>query len=357
MSFTEHEAYMRMAISIAQDGLGRTWPNPTVGCVIVQGGRAIGHGRTADSGRPHAETEALKMAGDAAKGATAYVSLEPCNHHGKTPPCSQALIDAGVGKVYVACEDPDPRTAGQGIAALRAAGIEVELGLCVDLALAVNAGFFKCLRTGTPFVVLKQAVSADGMVAALKSHGPDQRTYISGPEAQSFVHELRATFDAIGVGVNTVLSDNPLLTVRLDGYEHSLVRVVFDSHLRIPLESNLVQTASRDPVWVCYQDASPDTVAALEAAGVKLFQTGRSVQSALEVLGAQGITRLLVEGGPTLHGALLQAGLADQAMILKSPKTIGAGGLKGADFEASGFECIEKRDLGEDLLEIFCPAP
>lgn len=355
MTFTPDEAYMRMALSIAEDGLGRVWPNPSVGCVIVQGGVAVGYGRTADNGRPHAEAAALTMAGDKAKGATVYVTLEPCAERGRDESCSDKLIAAGVSRVVVACLDINPVVYKKGIAKLEAAGIEVEVGLYEQHAVDSHIGFFHRIQKKRPFVVLKQAVSVDGMVAALKSHRPGQRTYISGPQAREYVHELRATFDAVAVGIHTVLSDDPLLTVRLDGHEHRIVRVVFDSHLRIPVDSRLVQSASDDPLLILHNTSLEREEGFGHQDGVELLRVGASARSALEVLANYGITRLLVEGGPTLHGALIAEGLVDEAHVLKSKIVLGEDGLAGVDVEALGFECVEKRDLGEDLLEVYRP--
>jgi len=349
MNYSVDEAYMKMALSIAQDGLGRVWPNPSVGCVLVNDGVAVGHGRTADGGRPHAETEAIKMAGEKARGATAYVTLEPCNHDGKTPPCSGALIRAGVSRVFVACEDPDPRTAGQGITALRDARIEVDVGLYAQEARDLNVGFFNRLEKGMPFICLKQAVSSNGMIAS----APGQRTQISGVDAHEYLHDLRSTYDAIAVGIGTVLADDPMLTARVDGHVHSIVRIVFDSGLRIPLDSKLVQSASDDPVWVVYKAAGEERKKALEDAGVTLIESGACVQSALDAITGHGITRLLVEGGAKLHNSFIDAGLFDEVQLLKAAQALPDDGYKAAEFDFNSMMQVEKRDLGEDLLEIF----
>jgi len=343
------ESYMRMALSLAEEGLGRVWPNPAVGCVIVNDGVVVGQGRTADGGRPHAEAEALAEAGAAAKGADVYVSLEPCSHHGKTPPCAEALVEAGVARVFVGCGDPDPRVAGQGIAILQDAGIEVVEGLCEDEALALNRGFFMRIEKGRPFVCLKQAVSADGMIAA----GVGQRTQISGKDAHHYLHELRSTYDAIAVGVNTVIADDPLLTVRLKGHQHSIVRVVFDRDLRIPLDSQLVQTAKEEALWVVHYGAAERTRTRLEEAGVKLIQTGGCVRSALHALAAEGLTRLLVEGGAKLHHSFLEADLFDEVQLLKAPHELGAEGVRGALFPIDRLELEEMTGLGQDTLYIY----
>jgi len=353
MNYSVDEAYMRMALSVAQDGLGRVWPNPSVGCVLVHDGVPVGVGCTADGGRPHAETVAIAAAGERAKGATAYVTLEPCHHHGKTPPCSRALIEAGVSRVVVACVDPDPRTAGQGIEALRAVGIDVEVGLYGDMALDLNIGFFKRVEENRPFVCLKQAISANGLIASRDAHGAGQHTQISGHDAHEYLHFLRATYDAIAVGIHTVLSDDPLLTARVEGHMHSIVRVVFDSQLKIPLDSRLVQSASGDPVWVLCKVADADKKQALNDAGVRVIETGACVTSALNRLAEAGITRLLVEGGAKLHNSFIEADVFDEVQILRSVNMLDAGGVEGAVFDLDALMCVEKREMGEDLLEIY----
>src|SRR5580700_4659831 len=223
--------HMRTALGLARRGLGNTWPNPAVGCVIVKDGRVVGRGWTQKGGRPHAETEALARAGKGAKGATAYVSLEPCSHHGKTPPCAEALIAAGVSRVVAAVEDPDPRVSGRGIARLRAAGIAVEAGLCAAEAAELNAGFFCRVAQGRPLVTLKLAASLDGRIATPTG----KSRWITGPAARERAHLLRAAHDAVLIGTGTALADDPQLTCRLPGLEaRSPVRIVIDRTLRLP---------------------------------------------------------------------------------------------------------------------------
>lgn len=345
--------YMQRALELAREGLGRVWPNPSVGCVIVKDGVIIGGARTQDGGRPHAEELVLEQLGERARGATAYVTLEPCNHDRDPKPCAQNLIDAGVYRVVVACLDPDPRTAGQGIRRLRDAGIEVVTGVCEQEAIEINRGFFKHKKLGIPFVTLKQAVSADGMIASRDDNGVGVRTQISGKEAHQYLHELRSSYDAIAVGVNTVIADDPMLTTRLGGVDHHIVRVVFDGALRIPIEGKLVQSARNEPLWVCFQSASQDRQDELTALGVRLLQTNGSVQSGVAALGAFGITRLLVEGGAKLHGAFMRAGLVDELQILRSSIELGSQAVKGADFANFGFVSCERRQLGEDSLEVY----
>src|SRR5713226_5495304 len=241
------ETAMRAALALARRGLGRVWPNPAVGCVVARDGRVVGRRWTQPGGRPHAETEALARAGEAAHGATAYVSLEPCSHWGKTPPCADALIAAGLGRVVVALEDPDPRVAGGGVARLRAAGIAVEAGLGAAEAAEINAGFFQRVRLGRPLVTLKLATSLDGRIATASG----ESRWITGPAARERAHLLRATHDGILVGTDTVLADNPQLTCRLPGLDaHSPVRVVIDRQLRIPLDAHIFAEARQVPTWV-----------------------------------------------------------------------------------------------------------
>src|SRR6266446_3099076 len=258
--------HMRAAIALARRGLGDVWPNPAVGCVIVRKGRVVGRGWTQPGGRPHGETVALARAGVAATGATAYVTLEPCCHWGKTPPCADALIAAGLRRVVVALEDPDPRVAGAGIERLRAAGIEVEVGLCAAEAAEINAGFLQRVRLGRPLVTLKLATSLDGRIATA---GGESR-WITGPLARERAHLLRATHDAILVGTDTVLADDPRLTCRVPGLSRrSPVRVVIDRHLRISPGARLIAEARQVPTSVVTPGAAdPDRQKALRNAGV-----------------------------------------------------------------------------------------
>jgi len=375
MNYSVDEAYMRMALSISQDGLGRVWPNPSVGCVIVKDGVAAGYGRTADSGRPHAEAVAIAMAGERAKGATAYVTLEPCAVDGREGACADALIKAEVSRVVVACHDPNPVVYKQGISKLEKAGIQVDIGLYEAEAIDSHIGFFSKIEKNRPFVCLKQAVSSNGMIAS----APGQRTQISGADAHEYLHLLRSTYDAIAVGVNTVLADDPMLSARVEGHEHSIVRVVFDSSLSIPLESKLVQTARNEPVWVLYKasyllprDAAhlqqggrkpgqalgcreefEDKKKQLKAAGVTLIETGACVLSALNKLAEAGITRLLVEGGAKLHHSFIEGDVFDEVQVLSSINALPDDGVKAAAFDFDALHNVEKRELGEDLLEIY----
>ena len=326
-------APMRAALALACRGLGTVWPNPAVGCVIVADGRVVGRGWTQPGGRPHAETEALARAGAGARGATAYVSLEPCAHWGKTPPCADALIAAGIGRVVTALEDPDPRVAGRGLRRLAEAGVAVERVICAEEAAEINAGFLSRIRRGRPLVTLKLAATLDGRIATA---GGESR-WITGPAARECGHLLRATHDAIMVGSGTVIADDPDLTCRLPGLRTvPLVRVVVDSDLRTPLASRLAATARADPTWIIARNgADPARRLALGDAGVVLLDVpgsmaGVDLRRALEALAERGLTRLLVEGGGRLAASLLAADLVDRLAWFHAPAVMGGDGWPAA---------------------------
>jgi len=359
---------MRAALALARRGLGTVWPNPAVGCVIVEERQVVGRGWTQPGGRPHGETEALRRAGDAARGAAAYVSLEPCCHWGRTPPCVDALITAGVRRVVVALEDPDPRVAGEGLRRLRAAGLDVEVGLCAKEAAEVNAGFLSRLRLGRPLVTLKFATSLDGRIAT--ASGESQ--WISGPPARERAHALRASHDAIMVGTGTAVADDPQLTCRLPGLDHrSPVRVVIDRHLRIPPAARLIADAHVVPTWVLtLPSADPDRRAAFLASRVTLIdvdpdRTGQvDLAAALTALGERGITRLLVEGGAGLAAAFFRARLVDRLVWVHAPLAIGGDGIPaiaGLDLaalaDAPAFERLSTETIGDDVLTTFRVRP
>ncbi|MDQ2801922.1 MAG: bifunctional diaminohydroxyphosphoribosylaminopyrimidine deaminase/5-amino-6-(5-phosphoribosylamino)uracil reductase RibD, partial [Pseudomonadota bacterium] len=291
-------AHMRAALALARRGLGNTWPNPSVGCIVVKDGRVLGRAVTTPGGRPHAETMALDRAGDAARGATAYVTLEPCCHWGRTPPCTDALIAAGIARVVIAVSDPDPRVDGRGIAQLRAADIEVVQGLLEAAAEDVIAGFALRVRQGRPLVTLKLASTLDGRIATASG----ESRWITGPSARRMAHALRGRHDAIMVGIGTVLADDPDLTCRLPGFRPTpLVRVVIDSRLRTPLAARLVATAAEAPTWVLTREgADPARRAALAARGVTVIEVagagpGVDLAAALAQLSLTGVARVLVE--------------------------------------------------------------
>jgi diaminohydroxyphosphoribosylaminopyrimidine deaminase/5-amino-6-(5-phosphoribosylamino)uracil reductase len=355
---------MQAALALARRGLGTVWPNPAVGCVILNDGRIVGRGWTQPGGRPHGETEALRRAGEAARGATAYVSLEPCCHWGRTPPCTDALIAAGVRRVVVTLEDPDPRVAGGGLRRLRAAGLVVETGLCAEEAAEINAGFFCRLRLGRPLVTLKLATSLDGQIATRRG----ESQWITGPPARERAHALRAAHDAIMVGTGTVLADNPQLTCRLPGLsQRSPVRVVIDRHLRIPPTMRLIADARNVPTWiVTTPSADPTRRQVLLDSGVSVIDVDPAadgtieLRAALAALGERGITRLLVEGGGRLAAALAHARLIDRLIWVHAPLLIGNDGTPAiADFgldslaDAPQFDRLSTETLGSDVLTVF----
>jgi len=327
------EAYMRGALALARRGLGETAPNPSVGCVIVKDNRVIARGRTAAGGRPHAEVAALAAAGAQARGATAYVTLEPCSFTGKTPPCTGALIAAGIARVVIGATDPNPAVNGAGAAQLRAAGIAVtEHVLKADCA-AVISGFAMVMTEGRPLVRLKLASTLDGKIAT--ATGESQ--WLTGPESRRAAHAMRGRHDAIAVGVGTVLADDPELTCRIEGFRSTpLIRIVIDSHLRTPLMSKLVRGAAQTPLWLVHRNgADPARRQALEAAGARLIEVpsaaaGIDLHAALDKLARSGITRLLVEGGATLAAALLREDLVDRLAWFHAPAICGADGYPAA---------------------------
>lgn len=323
---------MAAALALGRRGLGRVWPNPAVGCVILDSeGAVAGRGWTQPGGRPHAETEALARAGARAKGGVAFVTLEPCSHHGATPPCADALIAAGVARVVVAIEDPDDRVAGRGLARLRQAGVAVEVGEAAAAARFDQAGFLARIERGRPLIALKSAMSLDGRIAA---PGGDSK-WITGPEARRFGHRLRADHDAILVGIGTALADDPRLDCRLPGLEAaSPLRVVLDSRLRLPPSADLAAAAASRPTWLfCRPDADVGRRVALEGLGVRVFEApaGRSggldPEAVAGVLAAEGVTRLLIEGGAAVAAAFLAADLVDRIHAFRAPFAIGGDGL------------------------------
>ncbi len=344
--------YMKSALALARSGLGRTVPNPSVGCVIVKNGIVLARARTADGGRPHAEVNALTQAGAAARGATAYVTLEPCSHQGVTGPCSDALIKAGIARVVIACTDPDPRVAGKGIEMLRKAGVQVVENVCRAEAEDVNKGFFLRITENRPLVTLKIASSADGRV----STPPGQSPWITSEHARAFGHVERSQHDAIAVGINTVLEDDPLLTTRVPGIDHAPVRIVFDTHLRIPDTAKIL---SGDNVWiVCGPNADVARRIALEDRKIKVI-VASDLPEALRVFAENGLTRLLIEGGPTLIGSFIEANLYDRLLWFIAPIKIGTGkdavGELGIVYRALAgvIHLTESRKLGIDALEIY----
>jgi len=357
-------AHMQAALALARRGLGRTWPNPAVGCILVKDGRVVGRGWTQRGGRPHAETEALRRAGNAAEGATAYVSLEPCNHHGKTPPCAEALIAARITRTVVAMEDPDPRVAGRGMAMLREAGIEVTPGIGEAEAREINEGFFLRLEKNRPLVTLKLAMTLDGRIATRTG----ESRWITGEPARARSHLLRAQHDGVMVGSGTVLADDPLLNVRLPGLEReSPLRIVLDGRMRLPLTSALVAGARDTPTWlVTLPGGDKHRRQAFVSCGIEVIEAPASRDGGLDLtqvlarLAQHGLTRLLVEGGARLAAALLRDDLVDRLAIFRAPSLIGGDGLPAASgfglerlAEMPQFVPMEIVELGLDRLETY----
>ena len=356
---TPDEKYMQMAIDLASMAIGQTSPNPVVGAVLVKSGRVIGIGAHLKAGEPHAELHALRMAGSEADGSTMYVTLEPCSHFGKTPPCVDAIISAGVQRVVVAMVDPFPQVAGTGIAKMREAGIEVEVGVQNEQAEQLNQVFLHYVNTGLPFVTLKLAATMDGYTATSTGNS----LYITSLESRAEVHRLRSVVDAIVVGVDTVRADNPQLTVRMSESSKSPVRVVFDSFLRIPLDSRLVVDKANKTIVITTDLAPLDKEILLQGEGVEVIRLPSEndqvpLKKALQHLASKGYLHLLLEGGQRLASSFMQASLVTQMWIFHSPKLLGGGkGLLAWRNPQTMSEAIElshvvHRTFNEDVLTI-----
>jgi diaminohydroxyphosphoribosylaminopyrimidine deaminase / 5-amino-6-(5-phosphoribosylamino)uracil reductase len=366
LSKAADQRFMQLALTLGRRGQGRTWPNPAVGAVVVKDGIIVGRGWTQPGGRPHAEPEALKRAGEAARGATLYVTLEPCSHFGKSPPCADAIIAAGIARVVSAIEDPNPEVAGQGHARLRAAGITVDVGLGAAEAAHDHAGHFRRVRDKRPHVILKLAVSSDDKIGAA-GHRP---VAVTGEAVRARVHLLRAQCDAILVGIGTVQADDPLLTCRLPGMEaRSPVRVVLDRALRLPGTSKLVHSARETPLWVMASDlAEAPAAMKLGAAGAQVIRAataaaprpGLDLSAVLHTLAEKGITRLMVEGGARVASSFVAAGLIDEVWLLRGPDSIGADGVAALDAlplttitQSPAFRVRASEMLQNDTLTIY----
>jgi diaminohydroxyphosphoribosylaminopyrimidine deaminase/5-amino-6-(5-phosphoribosylamino)uracil reductase len=359
------QEYMRIALQLAEIARGKTNPNPLVGAVIVKEGRIIGQGAHLRAGEPHAEVHAFSMAGDAAEGATLYVTLEPCSHHGRTPPCADLVIRSKVKRVVVAMLDPNPLVAGRGIARIREAGIEVEVGILESEAQKLNERFVHNMLAKRPFVSVKTAMTLDGKIAA---HTGDSR-WITGEESRAFVHRLRDQADGVLVGSGTVLADDPELTTRLpEGGGKNPVRIVLDGRLRTP-ETARVLCTDVAPTWIVTgEDVDPKKAERLMERGVDVIRVPRGEEgldlcAVLDVLYEKGITDLLVEGGSAVNGAFLKAGLINKVISFIAPKLIGGAGAP-TPYGGEGFdkmaEAVEVTDLkveryGEDFCLIGYP--
>ncbi|MCV2877559.1 bifunctional diaminohydroxyphosphoribosylaminopyrimidine deaminase/5-amino-6-(5-phosphoribosylamino)uracil reductase RibD [Sedimentimonas flavescens] len=350
--------FMRLALSLAARGLGNVWPNPAVGCVIVSQGRIVGRGWTQPGGRPHAERRALDQAGAAARGATAYVTLEPCAHHGKTPPCAEGLVAAGVARVVSAMTDPDPRVAGRGHAMLRAAGVLVDEGLLEDEARDLQAGFLSRIERGRPWVALKLASSFDGRIAL--ASGESQ--WITGPEARARVHALRAQFDAVLVGGGTARADDPLLTVRGFRPPRQPVRVVASARLDLP-RGRLAGSLDQAPLWLAHGAEAPREARRFwQDLGAELIELpcgaeGLEAPPLMQALGARGLTRVFCEGGGQFAASLMRAGVVDELIGFTAGVGLGADArpaLGGLGLErladAPRFDLVEVTRIGGDVL-------
>ena len=362
-------ALMAEALALARGALGTTAPNPAVGCIIARGELIVGRGATQPGGRPHAEVMALAEAGEAARGATAYVTLEPCSHHGRTPPCADALIAAGLARVVVAhAHDPDPRVQGRGIARLAAAGIIVQTGVMAEEAAAILAGFAKSVTQGLPWVTLKLGVTLDGCIATRTG----ESRWITGPAARGVVQRMRAEHDAILVGIGTVLADDPGLRCGLPGLgDRPRWRVVADSRLRTPLASQIVRQAGTHAlILLAGADAPEDRARLLREAGVTILSCQTETSGRIDLAGAfrqlveRGLTSMLSEGGSRMAGALLAGGLVDRLAWHRAPLLLGDAGMPavqglgiGRLADAIRLRLLTRQEYGEDLLETYDVLP
>lgn len=343
MHVLNDEAYMRLALQMAESALGQTGINPVVGCVLVKNGRIVGMGAHLKRGHGHAEVLALQMAGEEAKGSTAYVTLEPCSHFGKTPPCSDRLIEAGVSRVVVAGTDPNPQVAGTGIAKLREHGLDVTVGLLAEEAAAMNEAFNKYIVTRMPYVTMKTASTLDGRIA---SKTGDSK-WITSPASRAFVHTLRHRHQGIMVGVSTVIADDPLLSARGDVPAVQPVRIVADSLLRVPLGARVLTEQDRQPTILLASAQAPHSRrAALEARGITVLTCGDGPQVdltlAMRQLGEREIGSILLEGGGKLNGAMLERRLIDKLVLMFAPKIIGGGSAAPVNINFDGFAKMDE---------------
>ncbi|WP_416796146.1 bifunctional diaminohydroxyphosphoribosylaminopyrimidine deaminase/5-amino-6-(5-phosphoribosylamino)uracil reductase RibD [Ciceribacter azotifigens] len=351
---SDDQRFMEAALRLALTHLGRTSTNPSVGCLIVKDGEVVGRGVTAEGGRPHAEPQALAEAGEKASGATAYVTLEPCSHYGRTPPCANAIVAAGIARVVISVLDPDPRVSGRGVTILEDAGIEVVTGVLEEEGRRALAAYLTRQIKKRPQVILKLAISSDGMIG----RAGEGQIAITGPKSREQVHLLRAETDAILVGIGTALADDPELTVRLPGLERfSPVRVVLDRNLDLPLTSKLVRSAQQVPVIAVAGEGGSESLqgrrAALEAEGVEVVEAN-DLESLLFGLVSRGISSVLVEGGAKTASAFLDVGLVDRILLFHGPNPIGPDGIAApvdTDHIPEGFKHVRSAVFGADRFD------
>ncbi len=358
---------MAAALELAREGLGSSWPNPSVGCMLVKDGQLIAKGQTSKTGRPHAEQNALALAGENAIGSLAYVSLEPCAHVGETSACADLLAGAGIVKCIYALEDPDPRVSGRGGESMRKSGMEVQSGLLEDEARDLNQGFFLRIKKKRPMITLKLATSSDGKIAASAvsaAGGGTKEKWITGRLAREQGHYMRASHDAILVGLGTILADDPTLTCRIPGSENrSPVRIILDSSLKTPVASKLVQTADKVPVWIISEKAANEKASKkYQGMGVKILTVPdcRDLAGVLAHLAEEGLTRLMVEGGAKVSESFLASGFVDHVAWFRAPVELGDDALPalgGKDIalvlRQRGFRRISSEKIGNDVLEKF----
>jgi diaminohydroxyphosphoribosylaminopyrimidine deaminase/5-amino-6-(5-phosphoribosylamino)uracil reductase len=354
------EDFMKMAIELAEQGRGWTSPNPMVGAVIVKDSTVVGKGFHQAAGAPHAEIHALRNAGEKARGATLYVSLEPCNHTGQTPPCTHAILESGIKRVVAGMRDPDPRVTGGGLAFLESQGVDVSVGVCEDLCRRLNEIFIKYVTTSRPFVVLKCAATVNGCIA---THTGDSK-WITNPRSRQFVHELRHAVDAVMVGIGTVLKDNPRLTTRLEGRDgKDPMRIVLDTHLSIPQDARLLHLSSDSDTLIVTGNAAPvEKTGKLKELGIRFLavdddQGQINLPALVRELGAMGITSLLIEGGSRVNGSAFRAGIVDKLYMFYAPKIYGGDGIPicagpGAERmeQSIGLEDIRVHRFTDDVM-------
>ncbi|MFB6467312.1 bifunctional diaminohydroxyphosphoribosylaminopyrimidine deaminase/5-amino-6-(5-phosphoribosylamino)uracil reductase RibD [Cytobacillus sp. Hz8] len=356
------QSYMRLAIEMAKSATGQTSPNPVVGAVVVKNNQIVGLGAHLKAGEPHAEVHAIQMAGEKAKDATIYVTLEPCSHFGKTPPCADLVIKSGIKRVVIAATDPNPQVAGRGIEKMCARGLEVEVGLLKDEAEALNQVFYHYIQTGLPFVTLKTAMSLDGKIATSSGHS----RWITGEEAREDVHYYRHRHDAILVGVNTVLKDNPSLTTRLPGGGKNPIRIILDTHLRTPLDSTIIMDGKAETWIVTGSEAEMSKVKEMEKRGVEVIPLDTptvKIPLMLKMMGLKGVTSIFVEGGSEVHGSFLQEKAFQQLIVYFAPRIIGGRdapssfGGEGIQVMSEALEVniINVEKVGQDIRVIAVP--